>query len=93
MRKQQSRRFCRRYASIRAARLKPQGHEDWIPLSMIDWSAAGAGLSGATEQVELGPAVLQIPNRHGSEQIQLACEVIWRTEDKVGLLLRGPVSP
>lgn len=89
---QPSRRQCRRYPSRRPARLKPQGCKDWISLSMIDWSAAGAALSGVTDKVEIGPALLEVPSRYSAEQILLPCDVVWRTEQKVGLRLSRLVS-
>ena len=92
MHEQPSRRSYRRHETIRPTRLKPWGQDRWIQLSMIDWSAAGASLSGPTETVPLGPAILEISARHGDDDIRLACDVIWREKDKVGLRLRGPVG-
>lgn len=92
MRECTSRRSYHRHSTARATHLKPRGHDDWIPLSMIDWSAGGASLSGATGDIPLGPAVLQVSSSHGHGQIQLACKVVWRARDKVGLRLLGPAA-
>lgn len=86
-----SRRSYRRLATTRQSRLKPCGHADWIPLSMIDWSVAGASLSGATEDIPLGLATLQVSGRRGRGDINLSCKVVWRARGKVGLRLLGPV--
>ncbi len=59
---------------------------------MIDWSAAGASLSGPVETVPLGLAVLAVSPMDGTSEIHLSCEVIWREKGKVGLKLLGPVS-
>ena len=58
---------------------------------MIDWSAAGASLSGPVDDVPLGPAVLAVSAVDGTNDIHLSCEIIWRKDDKVGLKLLGPV--
>lgn len=86
------RRSYRRHSSARETRLRPKGFRTWIEASMIDWSAAGASLSGPVETVPLGPAVLAVSPVDGASEIHLSCEIIWRKEDKVGLKLLGPVS-
>lgn len=91
MRECASRRTYHRHTTARKSRLKPCGHTDWIPLSMVDWSAAGASLSGATEDIPLGPAILQVSGGRGRGEISLSCKVVWRARGKVGLRLLGPV--
>ena len=59
---------------------------------MIDWSAAGASLSGSVENVPLGPAILAVSPVDGTQDIHLSCEVVWRKADQVGLRLLGPVG-
>ena len=91
MREDLTRRSYSRHASARPTRLKPWGQTRWIRLSMTDWSAAGVSLAGPTDKVPLGPATLEVPDRQGKDDIRLACEVVWRTDGKLGLRLRGPV--
>ncbi|WP_321489354.1 PilZ domain-containing protein [uncultured Hyphomonas sp.] len=86
------RRNYRRHSSARDTRLRPKGYRTWIEASMIDWSAAGASLSGPVETVPLGLAVLAVSPMDGTSEIHLSCEVIWREKGKVGLKLLGPVS-
>ncbi len=86
------RRTYERHRTARETRLRPHGYRTWIRASMIDWSAAGASLSGPVDDIPLGPAVLAISPVDGTNDIQLSCEVIWQKEDKIGLKLLGPVS-
>ncbi len=58
---------------------------------MVDWSAAGASLSGPVDKVPLGAAMLSVSPVDGTADIHLSCEVIWRQEGKIGLRLIGPV--
>ena len=87
----QNRKF-RRHATFRATRLKPSGQEGWIPLSMVNWSAAGASLSGDTDKIPLGPAEVLIRSGRNQDEIRLSCDVVWRVEGKVGLRLIGPAD-
>ena len=81
-----------RHATFRATRLKPEGQEKWIPLAMINWSAAGASLSGATDDIPLGPAEVLIRTGPNQDEIRLSCDVVWRIEGKVGVRLVGPAD-
>lgn len=87
----QTRKF-RRHATLRATRLKPSGQEGWIPLSMVNWSAAGASLSGPTENIPLGPAEVLIKAGRNQDEIRLNCDVVWRIEGKVGVRLVRPAD-
>lgn len=86
-----SRKFSR-HATFRATRLKPEGHDRWIPLSMINWSAAGASLLGDTNEIPLGPAEVLIRSGRNKDEIRLSCDVVWRIEGKVGVRLVGPAD-
>jgi hypothetical protein len=56
---------------------------------MVDWSAAGAGLSGQLDQVRPGPAVVEITSVSDETEIRLACDIVWRADGKLGLKFRG----
>ncbi|WP_081812967.1 PilZ domain-containing protein [Hyphomonas sp. GM-8P] len=79
------RRGYRRHRTIRSTRLRPNGYRTWIHAAMIDWSAAGASLSCPDNEVPLGPAILAVSPLGGTNDIQLACEVVWRRSGQLGL--------
>ena len=87
--KQASRRSFHRHDTRRAIRLRPKGRADWISLYMVDWSAAGAGISGQIDQIETGPAEVVIENLNHESNIKLACNIVWREDGKLGLRFLG----
>lgn len=86
-----ARRTYQKHHTVRTTRLKANGQSTWIRTSMVDWSAAGASLSGPVDKVPLGAAMLSVSPVDGTADIHLSCEVIWRQEGKIGLRLIGPV--
>ena len=76
--------YCR-HSTSRRTRLRPNGYRTWIHAAMIDWSAAGASLSCPNHEVPLGPAILAVSPMDGTNDIKLACEVVWRRSDQLGL--------
>jgi hypothetical protein len=85
----QTRRQFRRHDTKRAIRLKQKGQSAWISLHMVDWSAAGAGLSGPLDQVQPGPALVEIESISDESEIRLACDIVWREDGKLGLKFLG----
>jgi PilZ domain len=85
----QTRHQFRRHDTKRAIRLKQKGQSAWISLHMVDWSAAGAGLSGPLDQVQPGPALVEIESFSDESEIRLACDIVWREDGKLGLKFLG----